>query len=241
MSAWDWCLLSVGATLQCMVLAAMLQGGCRRYPFLFAYMVMTSLSTVVQGSTRHYFGPTSREFTSTYWAADVLGTLLLLLTIIHLIRLALEKHRWRGPVCWGLLLGVVLISLGSVLYVRVHPRGFSWSRWMTEVSRDYYFAAALLNAALWFTLVRLDRRDQQVYLVTSSLGLMLSGAAIAHAIRLTGHLIFFANFFLVATYLASLYVWRYAFRRSGAPVLGDGDQPCEAELSSIPPGGRVDR
>lgn len=213
-----------------MVLAAMLQGGWRRYRLLFAYVMISSLATVVQASLLEYFGAASKQFARGYWASDLLGTVVLLLAIIHLIRRAMEGHARREHVYWGLLLGMMAIGAASVLFVRVHPRGFSWGRWMTEVSRDYYFGATLLNALLWFTLTGRQNRDRQLYLVASGLGLMLSGAAVAHAVRLTGRLVGVANFFLIATYLASLYVWRCAFKKVAVPAAAEAPQPHTAQL-----------
>jgi hypothetical protein len=122
------------------------------------------------------------------------------------------------------------VSAATVLFVRLHPHGFSWGRWMTEVSRDYYFGATLLNALLWFTLTSRQSRDRQLYLVASGLGLMLSGAAAAHAVRLTGHLVAAANFFMIASYLASLWVWRRAFQTATASVPVEAPQPGAADL-----------
>ena len=83
---------------------------------------------------------------------------------------------------------------------------------MTEVARDYYFVAMLLNAWLWMTLVRRGRRDRQLYLVTSGMGLMLSGAAVAHSVRLVSHFWSIGNAFLIVTYLGGLFAWRFAFQ-----------------------------
>jgi hypothetical protein len=202
-----------GVTLQCLVIAALLDGLCRRYPFLFTYVVFSFLSTVSQIAFRYNFGPRSREFVRAYWISDFLGTFLLLMTILHLIRVALEGDRRRNRIYGGLVSCVLIAAAAGALLIDTYSRGFTWSRWMTQVGRDYYFAALLLNFVQWSTLLRVNHPDKQLYLITSGLGLMLSGAAIVHALRLTGHWITFAGYLLVLTYLASLYILRFALKK----------------------------
>jgi hypothetical protein len=148
-----------------------------------------------------------------YWSTNFLATFLLLLVIIHLIRRAMLAHRYRDHVYWGLLLGVAAVGVVSLLFVSDHSRGFRLGSWLTELGRNYYFSAALLNAILWFTLLRFQHQDRQVYLFSSGLGLHLTGTAIAHALRLTTSHVFIANQILILTYLASLYVLYVAVKR----------------------------
>jgi hypothetical protein len=217
MSPLDWAWVIIGLILQSMVVSAMLRGSFRRYPFLFAYLVFSILSTVVQFSFGYYFGRTSYAFVRAYWIGDFIGTCLVLFIIIHLIRVAMEGHPWRNPVYAGLLCGVVATAAGSVLLMQMFSRRFTLGRWMTEVGRDYYFSAVLLNAILWLVLMRRNRVNQQLFLLTSGLGLKLCGAAIAHALRLLDKPVWLASQFIVVTYLLSLYVWYVALRRLPEP------------------------
>ena len=215
---WTWALLGLG--LQSMVISTMLRGPWRRYPLVFSHVIFCILSTVAQISFQRYFGRASREFVQAYWIIDFVGTFLVLMIIIHFIRLAMDGHRYRNPVYGGLLLGVVATAVGSILLMEAFSRRFSLGRWMTEVGRDYYFSAVLLNVILWCTLVRRNSENKQLYLLTSGLGLKLCGAAIAHALRLAGGPVAVASHFLVVTYLLSLYVWYVALKRipDRAPV-----------------------
>lgn len=229
MSALSVSLIVAGIALQCLVLAAMLRGSWRRYPIAFAYMIATTLSTVVQAAFLYYYGQRSRQFAIVYWASDLICSLLVLLLIVHLIGRAMTGERRRDLVYWGLMAAMAAVMIGSAMFLRANSQRFSWNRWMTEVARDYYFVAMLLNAWLWMTLVRLDRRDRQLYLVTSGMGLMLSGAAVAHSVRLAGRFWMAANLFLVLTYLFGLYVWRFAFAKTPAV-----EPALEPEAAAIP-------
>jgi hypothetical protein len=198
-----------------MVLSAMLKGYIRSYPFIFSYIIVNLLSTVVQFSTKYYFGERSREFAMAYWVSDFAGTLLLLLIIIHLVRMAMTGHKHQLTVYWGLLLGAAVIGVAS--YFKIHSMGLSSKaipRLMTTLGRDYYFSAVILNLMLWVALVRTNHPNKQLYLLTSGQGLQLSGAAVAHALRGAGREYWFvANVFLITTYLANLIVWYVALKR----------------------------
>ena len=211
MSPFEWGLLIVGLGLQCLVLSALLQGAVRAYPFVFAYVVVNLLSSIVQFSFKHYFGARSREFYQAYWVCDFLGTFLILMIIIHLVRIAMGRHRYGAMVYWGLLMGTVVVGVAG--FLAIQARGFSMGRWLTYVGRDYYFSAVILNAMLWFALVRSSQDNKQIYLLTSGLGLQLTGAAVAHALRVSPQFRWHANVFLIATYLANLGVWYVALKR----------------------------
>jgi len=208
----DWALMAAGFALQFLVMQVMLRGPWREYPWVFAYLVWSPLSTVVQLSFKHHFGPRSREFVRAYWTADFVGTCLILLLIIHLIWRAMEGRPNRNVVYGGLLAGVLGLAVGVVLYMRWTQRTFLLGAWMTELGRNYYFLATLLNAILWFTLMKVNHPDRRLYLITSGMGLTLSGAAIAHALRVTRTLLPLTGGLLVGSYLLSLYVWYVAFR-----------------------------
>ena len=213
MSPYDWSLVIVGMLLQGMVLATMLKGPFRRYPLIFAYLIFCLLSTVAQFSFKHYFGPRSKEFIRAYWTCDFVGTLLVLIIIINLIRTAMEGHKYRSPVYWGLLSGVVSMAVVSSILMRSFS-GFGFGKWMTEVGRNYYFAAVLLNAMLWSTLMRSNSENKQLYLLTSGLGLKLTGAAVAHALRVTNTMVFVASQFVIpVAYLLHLYIWYVALKK----------------------------
>jgi len=198
----------------------MLRGAWREYPFVFLYVIASALSTAIQGSCKYYFGPRSREFIRAYWTSDFIGTFLILLLIIHLIRKAMEGHPKRGTVYAGLLLGLVILAVGMLFYMQHTVRHFSLGWWMTRLGRDYYFMATLLNAVLWFTLLKVNHPDRRLYLVTSGMGLALSGAAIAHALRTVGQLVTVTGLLLVFVYFGKLYIWYVAFRPIKAVASG---------------------
>lgn len=202
------------------LLSAMLRGTYRYYPFVFAYVIFNLFSTVAQGSFKYNFGATSRAYARAYWVSDFIATLLILLIIIHLIRMAMARHPLRNPVYAGLLVGLVLTGAVSGFLVQNRSLDPLKSKLMTEVGRDYYFSAVLLVAILWVMLIRTNQENKQLYLLTSGLGLQLTGAAIAHAIRMSSHMWLLANCFLISTYLLNLYIWYVAVKKfpAEAPV-----------------------
>src|SRR2546426_5671347 len=105
MSSYDWAVVLLGMVLQSMVVSTMLKGSFRHYPFVFSYLILSFLTTVVQSSFQYYYGWSSREYIRAYWIGDFLGTFLVLMIIIHLIRTAMGGHKHRNPVYFGLLLG----------------------------------------------------------------------------------------------------------------------------------------
>src|SRR5579885_478575 len=212
------------------LLSTMLRGSAARYPFLFAYLIVNLLSTVVQGSFKYYFGPRSREYVLAYWVSDFVGTFLILMIIIHLIRAAMERHKYRNAVYFGLLLGAVTTGVLSVVFTHSHSWDKMFRPLMTKVGRDYYFAAVLLNAILWIMLTKSWNPNKQLYLITSGLGLQLSGAAIAHALRVTHHFMSLGAYLLAPTYLLNLYVWYIALAQlpSEAPVVAGTEMPPAA-------------
>jgi hypothetical protein len=211
--------------LYVMVLSAMLDGAWRRYPVIFGYVAFNLFSTVTQASFKHYYGATSKAFARAYWISDFIATILILLIIVHLIRIAMERHPLRNPVCVGLLLGVVATGAISGFLVQNRSLDPLRSKLMTEVGRDYYFSAVLLVVVLWVMLIRTNQENKQLYLFTSGLGLQLTGAAIAHAIRMSSHMWLLANCFLAATYLLNLYIWYVAVKKF----------PAEAPLRNAVP------
>jgi hypothetical protein len=227
MTAFELIFAAGSMVLYVILLTTMLSGSWVRYPFVFAYVIANLLSTVVQGSFEQYFGHRSRQFAMAYWMSDFACTLLILMIIIHLIRAAMVNDKNRNTVYCGLLLGTVMMAGTSLLLMKSHSWNLVFRRMMTEVGRDYYFAAVILNAILWMMLMRNQTRDKQLYLITSGLGLQLAGAAIAHALRMTSHLLLLSNCFLVVTYLLNFYVWYVAFKKVPAeipvsrPVIGD--------------------
>ena len=216
----DWLYLATGVALQVLVLSVMLRGPWREYPFVFLYVIASALSTAIQTSCKYYFGPHSKEFVRAYWTTDFISTFLILLLIIHLIRRAMEGRPKRGTVYAGLRLGLVILAVGMLFYMQHSLRHFSLGWWMTRLGRDYYFMAMLLNAVLWFTLLKVNHPDRRLYLVTSGMGLALSGAAIAHALRTVGQLVVVAGLLLVITYFGKLYIWYVALRPIKAVASG---------------------
>ncbi len=95
----DWVWIVAGLIMQSMVICAMLRGWFRKYPLVFAYLLFSFFSTVVQVSLVYHLGRHSREYIRVYWFTDFVGTFLVLMVIIHWIRIALTGHPNQKAVC----------------------------------------------------------------------------------------------------------------------------------------------
>ena len=206
-------IIILGIVLQVLVCDELLRGRhYRNYPLLFAYSLFLLINTLVNAAT--YFEIKGRWSIATmkyYWIGDTILQALIYILVISLINRALKGSPKRNVVRIRLVLAAVLIALVSfyVFYDR-HP-----GRWMTVVSRNLSFVAALFNLILWFTLLRIENRDHTLLLITGGLGIQTAGEAIAQSLKQIspqfvtgGHLMAaFAN-------IACLAVWWTAFRRA---------------------------
>jgi hypothetical protein len=174
-----------GLLLQVLVVQGLLRGGYKRYPLLFVYAIAVFLTTVAEASGFTAASQGARQFAKTiglyYWIADAVLQALVFGVVISLIRQALEysgsRPEWRK---W-LTLGAGLIFVLSFV-AHAGPKA-EINRWMTLISRDLSFAAAILDLILWTLLIAAKRRDHQLLLLSGALGIQFAGAAMGQSLR----------------------------------------------------------
>src|SRR5438309_8365393 len=157
------CSYLVGLPLELLTIAAMLRGGFKRYPFVFAYVVTYFLTTVAEmpSSVFYYYyklilplpnkrvDQAAEAYTWWYWRDEALLQVLVFAVVISLIYYATAKLGPRRIVRLGLIAGAVLFALISFL-LRYHPLpNVSYGLWATEWARDLRLCAAILDLALW--------------------------------------------------------------------------------------------
>ncbi len=214
----QWALWAVGATLQILVLSSLLRGPYKNFPFVFVYSLSLFLTTVVEVAALMEIGHFTPTTTRYYWANDAVRQLLLFCVVIHFIYKAMGASSRKKRVRGLLILGAILLTVASALIHREEDFSF----WLTKVSRDLNFSAAILDLILWSLLISLTERDAGLLMVSGGLGVQFTGAAIGHSIRQLARasrsraMVNTGNFILVLSHFLCLYVWWRAFRTAEA-------------------------
>lgn len=202
--------------LMLLVIAALLRGAYRRYPFLFAYAVASFLTSVVDAAAqigRASGAQLAHSFAVYYWVDDGIRQSLLFAVVISLIYRATRDARGRAVVRTSLVLGAIVFA--AVSFLLHYDPGAARSRWMTQWTRDLDFCSAILDLALWVILLNSRKYEMELFLITGALGIRFTGEAIGHALRnqFPGILLA-ADTTIVLASLTCLYIWWQVFRIS---------------------------
>ena len=204
----------VSLAVQCVLVVLLLRGHVRQYPFLLFYSVLQLALAASETVVLRSYGTASNLYVKLYWTDEVILDLLLFLMVILLVYRALEGSPLRAMM-GRLLAAVVLIAL-VVPFILFSARRFS-TAWFNGTSQLLNFGAALLNLGLWTALVGTRKRDPLLLSVSAGLGIAVTGAAIAYGLRqftmAGGAMRDLANLLKTVTYLASVLIWCWAFRR----------------------------
>ena len=218
------CSLAIGIPLQILIIGALLRGGYRRFPFVFAYMLGDFLATVVDlpSAVGYHRGMqwAAFAFPAVYWFNAVVMQVLVYAVVMSLIYQATSKLRSRRIVRVSLIAGALLFA-GISYLVHWNPV-LNVGSFMAPWTRDLSFCSAILDLALWALLIAARQKDHRLLLLSGGLGIQFTGEAMgrsirqlalrtrSHAISLTG-----AVMILLAD-LLFLYIWWQALRT--APV-----------------------
>jgi len=109
-----------------------------------------------------------------------------------------------------------VVGAGSLLFHWSNPNlNYRW----TLVARDLNFLSAVLDLALWMTLIANRKRDRYLLMLSGGLGLQFSGEALGQSIRdiaMRSHskpLSLAGTCLVVISNLICLYVWWQTFRQ----------------------------
>lgn len=236
------CSYLVGLPLELLTIAAMLRGGFKRYPFVFAYVVIFFLTTVVEmpTSVSYYYlrmilpitsprvDQAAEAYARWYWRDEAVLQVLVFAVVISLIYYATSRLAPRRIVRLGLIAGAVLFAAISFL-VHYHPPvpNVSYGLWATAWTRDLRVCAAVLDLALWAMLIVSREKDNRLLMLSCALGIMFAGEAVGESLRnmastlshSKGHVLADVGGFLVLlSDLGFLYIWWRAFRTPKALV-----------------------
>lgn len=217
---------AIGIPLSLLVIAALLRGGYRIFPVLFAYQVIDFLMTVagLPMYIAYYFyrDPSAKVRMAEWFGFDeMLMQPLVYAVVVSLIYRATEKAASRGLVRGALIAGAALIA-GVSFLLHYHPQ-IPHGNWMAFWIRDLTFSAAILDLALWGLLLASRIKDTRLLMISGGLGLQFTGEAIGESLRSMAiqhhsHAFSFAGSFITtAVDLASLYIIWQAVRTIKSP------------------------
>jgi len=212
--------LLIALPLELMIIAALLRGGYRRFPFVFLYMIVNFLTTVVEiPSELEYLKgitPATTALSRIYWLDEVIEQVLVYVVVISLIYEASRKLRSRRLIPVSLVAGASLVAAIS-FYSHYRPE-LNQGTWMTPWMRDLNFCSVILDLGLWALLIASRRRDHQLLLLSGGLGIEFTGESIGESVRqlaiktrsrsisLTG------SFIMMLANLLFLFIWWQAVR-----------------------------
>jgi hypothetical protein len=123
----------------------------------------------------------------------------------------------QAPLVRMLTIGAIIAAAVSVfVHFDNRPNTF-----MTAVTRDLTFLAALLNMILWRFLIQLRKRDFLLLAVCAGLGIQCTGDAIGHSFRILARQMGpsmaiheFGNIIMSLSAVITIGIWHTAFTRS---------------------------
>jgi hypothetical protein len=217
----------IGVPLEFLLVAALLRGAYRQFPFVFAYASALLVSTLVEIPANVNFAlhPDVRllaqHYARIYWASEGIMQALILAVVISLIDQATTNVRSRRLVRSGLILGALLFA-GITFALYYSPKFVNFGYWMAPWTRDLSFGSAILDLGLWGILISSRRGDRRLLLISGALGMQFTGEAIGEAVqslsiaKMVGSLSLAGSIITMLAGIACLYViWR-TFRTAPA-------------------------
>lgn len=175
----------IGLPLELLIIAALLRGGYRRFPFIFFYTIVDFLATVIEiPSAVDYLRDIQRTagtLATLYWPAEVIMQVLVYSVVMSLIYHATAGLRSRGMVRASLIAGAILFA-GISFLIHYSP-SLSAGLWMTPWTRDLNFCSAILDLALWALLIASREKDYRLLMLSGGLGIQFTGEAIGASVR----------------------------------------------------------
>lgn len=217
------CGWAVGIPLELLILAALLRGGYRRYPFLFLYALGEFLTTVAEiPASWAYLRGVKSTYGALWWTDQVVLQVLLYAVVFSLLYRATDTRAGRHAARVGIVLGAALFA---GLSLAIHAgMGLSAGALKTVWLRDLNFCSVILDLILWTFLIAKRGPDLQLLLLTSGLGIQFCGGAIGEALRQLAvrgrsHTLSMGGAtVMVVSYLLFLFIWWRALRTAEAPA-----------------------
>ena len=219
----------VGLPLELLIIAALLHGGYRRFPGVFAYVIAEFLSTVIEMPQALAWYRThdiliGNYYATWYWRDEFALQVLVLIVVIDLIWSASSAARSRRMIRSALLIGIVFF-IGISFLIHYDPAAQALHRpgkWLTPWARDLNFGAAILDMVLWAMLIAKRQKDSRVLMLSAGLGIMFTGEAIGESMRtLSSSAVTAGGILMIVTNFAFNYIWWQTFRAPRAVLVSD--------------------
>ena len=212
---------AIGLALELMIMAVLLRGQWKQYPFVFAYVLGVFFTTALEIQPGlQYEGATAqakRSFALLYWWDERVTQVLVFLLVISLIYRAAAHLKTRRILLLGVVCGILLFA-GITFFIYYVP-GIATGRWITPWLRNLNFCAAVLDLGLWALLIGATRKEYKLLMLSGALGIQFTGGAIGQAVRQLSHSsVQVTAYFIAASNLACLYILWRAFLTPSTPA-----------------------
>jgi hypothetical protein len=173
--------------MELMVIAALLRGQYRRFPFILAFVVAEFLAVaaeipaywaVIRGVKN-----ASKEQSWLFVLNELVLQALIYAVVISLIYQATKRLKSRRVVALGVIVGAIVFAGASFA---IHSAGFHVTMggaWVVLWSRDLNFCSAFLDLGLWTLLISSRQKDSRLLLISGGLGIRFTGEAIGSSLR----------------------------------------------------------
>jgi hypothetical protein len=219
--AFQLCAYLFGLPLALMVIAVLLRGDYRRYPFIFLYAVVDFVTSILEIQPAVAYGSATpavkKQFALMFWVNERIMQVLVFLLVISLVYIATKHLRPRRTLLTGIICGTVLVA--AISFWAHYDPSLPTGKYMTPWTRDLNFCAAILDLGLWALLIGSRKKDYKLLLVTGALGIQFAGGAIGQSLRdMSPGIVTAASDFTVIASLARVYIWWWAFRGKPQPL-----------------------
>lgn len=232
---------TVALGLAVLTLQRLLSGWWKQYYLLGAILVLLLVGVVPAIASYVSNGNwTLASAQKMYWMLALASQLTTFLFVLQLIYRVGKELPSRATLIRLLTLAALLLAAGSVFaHFEKRPNAF-----MTSLTRDLTFLAAVLNMVLWKFLVQLRKRDFLLLAVSAGLGIQCTGDAIGHSFRMLGRqgsgstaIHDFGNIIMSLASVLTIAIWHTAFSRSKykAPQPAVSEPKSEADSVDASP------
>jgi len=209
---------AVTLTLAILTLQKLLTGWWRQYYLLCAILILLLAGVVPPVASYVSNGNwTLASAQRMYWMlalASQFATFLLVLQLIF--RVGRELPNQSTLIRMLSLAALAALGISIILHFDKRPNAF-----MTALTRDLTFIAAILNMILWRFLLQIKKRDYLLLAVSAGLGIQCTGDAIGHSFRILSReagvsstIHEFGNVVMSLSAVITIAIWHTAFSRS---------------------------
>lgn len=209
---------TITLTLAVLTLQRLLSGWWRQY-YLLGIVLVLLLVGVVPGIASYVSNGnwTLASAQRMYWILALAYQVTIFLLVLQLIYRVGNEVASRASLVRMLTLGGIVAAAISVLvHFDNRPNTF-----MTAVTRDLTFLAAMMNMVLWRFLIQVRKRDFLLLAVCAGLGIQCTGDAIGHSFRMLARqsgpsagMHEFGNIIMSLSSVITIAIWHTAFSRA---------------------------